>query len=553
MGALGTNGVGEQRLLLTESSQSTFTRLVRQPWLWCILLLATGVRFYGSTASAIWCDEGSSLMLGHYPLGEIWFHAAHDVHPPLYFMLLHGWMALFGDSLGSIRTLSVLPGIATVFLGIWLVRLVSTQRAALLAGLLLAMLPTAVRYSQEVRMYSLMGLWLIAATIALIYWIKAPHKYRYLVIYAVLMAAGFYTHYFTAFCVLAHWLYLLLSGRSTGWLIKRPAWWLANVAIVLLFLPWLPGLVDLLQHIDELKSGGDVGWEPAVDARSLPAMTWQLLTQDEGDNLPWPLFWLAPLALLAGLVWMALRDSTAHKLTTLIVIYTLLPILAIYAVSFVSPLFIERYVMFAALGLPLLVAIAVDQLLKRKRALAIGLLALFIGTEAVGLRSNFSSDADHFDRLVEQVNQQFKPGDRIVVSDLFWYFSFVYYNKTGFQPLLYTPPQDDGTSGRPNDYGFGTLVNAHGQKIYVDHLGDLPPAPGRIWLISSKLQPDDFSPIPVAWHKAQDLAVDDTQARLYLTCPGANCGAEPEWSQLDAKAYPQPAILVQTAGPAVQP
>ena len=538
MGVLSKNDVGEQGLQLPASSRSALTRLVRQPWLWCILLLASGVRFYGFTTSAIWCDEGSSLMLSDYSLPGIWFHAAHDVHPPLYFMLLHGWIALFGDSLVSIRTLSVLPGIATVLLGIWLVRLIATQRAALLAGLLLALLPIAVRYSQEVRMYSLLGMWLIAATIALVYWVKAPHKSRYLAVYTVLMAAAFYTHYFTAFCVIAHWLYLLLSGRSTGWLIKRPAWWLANAVIVLLFLPWLPGLIDLLQHMDELKAGGDVGWEPAVEARSLPAMMWQFLLQDEGDNLPWPLFWLAPVSLCAGIVWMAVRDATPNKFRMLVATYTLVPILAIFALSFISPLFIERYLMFAALGLPLLAGIAIDHLLKHRRALAIALLALFIGTETVGLRSNFSDEADHFDRLVERVNQQFQPGDRIVVSDLFWYFSYVYYNKTGFQPMLYTPPLEDGASGRPNDYGFGTLVNAHGKKIYVDRLSDLQPGTGRIWLISSKVQPDDFSTIPADWHKAQDLAVDDTQARLYLTCTAAECGRQPERSQLDASANP---------------
>ena len=136
MGVLSNNDVGEQRFELPIQPSNVLSSLIRQPWLWCILLLAAGVRFYGFTASAIWCDEGSSLMLSGYPLSGIWFHAAHDVHPPLYFMLLHGWIALFGDSLVSIRTLSVLPGIATVLLGIWLVRLIATQRAALLAGLL---------------------------------------------------------------------------------------------------------------------------------------------------------------------------------------------------------------------------------------------------------------------------------------------------------------------------------------------------------------------------------------------------------------------------------
>ena len=537
MGVLSRNHVSEPVPRISQQPHGVLATLIRLPWLWAILLLASAVRFYGSTASAIWCDEGSSLLLSQFSLAGIWLHAARDVHPPLYFMLLHGWIALFADSLFSIRALSVLPGIATVFLGMWWMRLISTQRAALLAGLLLALLPTAVRYSQEVRMYAWLGVWLMAATIALVYWVKTPAKNRYLLAYAALMAAAFYTHYFSAFCVLAHWLYvLLLSARKTGpdALIKRPAWWVANVAIVVLFLPWLPGLVDLLQHMDQLKAGGDVGWEPAVDARSLPAMTWQFLIQDEGDDLPWPLFWLGPLLLLGVLAGAALRDRTPYKLPTLLVIYTVLPILLIYLVSFISPLFIERYLMFAALGLPMIVALVADRLYPRWRVVAVGLLTIFIGAELLGLRSNFSSEADHFDRLVGHVNQQFLPGDRIVVSDLFWYFSYVYYNKTGSHPMLYTPPTHDGASGRPNAYGFGTLMTHADASLYVDRLQDLPSGPGRVWLISSSEQPDDFAPIPARWRKAQDLTFDDTQARLYLTCDTGECGRERDRSPLEA-------------------
>ncbi|MGH8332167.1 MAG: glycosyltransferase family 39 protein, partial [Pseudomonas sp.] len=239
-------------------------RWAREHWLLPILALAALVRFYDLTAAAIWGDEGSSLLLSQYSLSEIWVHAAHDVHPPLYFMLLHGWIELFGDGIFSIRTLSALPGIATVALGVWLVDLLATRRAALLAGVLLALLPTAVRYSQEVRMYSLLGLWLIAATIALVYWIKRPGRKRYLVIYALLMSAAFYTHYFTALCVLCHWLYLALICVKPGYRlrhIQQPGWWVANMAIVLVYMPWVPNLIGLIQHMDQLKANGDVGWE----------------------------------------------------------------------------------------------------------------------------------------------------------------------------------------------------------------------------------------------------------------------------------------------------
>ena len=55
------------------------------------------------------------------------------------------------------------------------------------------------------------------------------------------------------------------------------------------------------------------------------------------------------------------------------------------------------------------------------------------------------------------------------------------------------------------------------------------------WSGSSSEQPDEFSAIPGHWNKAQDLTVDDTQARLYLTCTGADC-VPPDWSPSHARA-----------------
>lgn len=486
-----------------------------------ILALATLTRCYGLTDAAIWGDEGSSLLLSQYSLGEIWFHAAHDVHPPLYFVALHGWVELFGDGIFSVRLFSALPGIVTVGLGVWLVGLLATRRAAVLAGVLLALLPTAVRYSQEVRMYALLGVWLLGATIALVYWLRQPQRQRYLVMYGLLMSLGFYTHYFTTFCVLAHWLYLaMIPGSLTPRPITRPGWWLANVGIVLLFLPWLPGLVDLLQHLDQLKANGDVGWEPAVDLGSLPSMVWQLLTQDEGEGLPWPLYLGLPLSMLLVSGWVAWRDDSPLRLQRLLVSYSLVPLLLIFAVSFLSPVFIERYLTAYALGLPLLVAIAVDALLERRRWLAVALLLVFLGVEGVGLKNNTEVDVnDQINVMVEQVNEQYRPGDRIVISDLLWYLSYVYYNRTGAEPLLYTPPLPNGLSSRPNAYGFGTLVDQQADHIYVDHLASLPTGSGRVWLISTEDQPDEFAPLPAGWHATNEFAAGNVRARLMLICP----------------------------------
>lgn len=502
------------------TSESRLFQWLTDYGIWPILALATLVRLYGLTAAAIWGDEGSSLLMSQYSVAGIWFHAAHDVHPPLYFMLLHGWVELFGDGIFSIRALSVVPGIATVALGIWLVRLMSTPRTALLAGLLLALLPTAVRYSQEVRMYSLLGLWLLGATIALVYWLKQPQRSRYLVIYTLLMTAAFYTHYFTALCVIVHWAYLLVlrvQPSAPQRYIQRPAWWLANLMIVVLFLPWVPGLVDLVQHTDQLKANGDVGWELPVDWSSVPSMVWSFMTQDDGGNLALPVFLSLPLLLLAVIVVTVWRDRSVYRWSALLALYTVLPLLVVYLVSLASPVFIERYLTAYAIALPLIVALAVSHLWQRFRTLALALLVVFIGTELVGLKNNATTDInDQISVMVEFVNQHYLPGDQIVTSDLLWYMPYVYYNRTDAAPRLYTPPRADGSSSRPNAYGFGTLLDDDGPNVYLDQLAQLPVGNHRVWLINTADQPDEFAPLPGDWHKLSELAAGGTRARLFV-------------------------------------
>ena len=409
-------------------------------WWVPILALAMALRFYHLTSAAIWGDEGSSLLLSEYALADLWFHAAHDVHPPLYFLLLRGWIEVFGDSIGSIRSLSAIPGVAVVGLGIWLTRQLSTRRAAVLAGILLVLLPTAVRYSQEVRMYSLLGVWLLGATLALVYWVRQPERARYLAVYVLLMSAGFYTHYFTALCVLVHWAYLGLQAPGQR-LITRPAWWVANVAIVLLYLPWLPNLLDLVQHVEQLKVGGDIGWEEPVNLLSLSSIIWQFLLQDDGLGLWPPLFWLLPLLLAVVVVSTAWRNNAAR----LPALFCLLPLLLVYGVSFISPVFIERYLTVYALGLPIVLALAIDRLPSRLSWLGVALFALFVGVELLGLKNNFEVDEhDQFNVPVEFVNRNYQEGDRIVLSDMMWYLSYVYYDQTDAQLQLYTPPNPTG-------------------------------------------------------------------------------------------------------------
>ncbi|WP_397451638.1 glycosyltransferase family 39 protein [Pseudomonas sp. NA-150] len=494
-------------------------------WLLPVVALATLVRFHDLTEPTIWFDEAFSALLSAYPPSLIWFHAAHDVHPPLYYLLLHGWMAMVGNGVFAVRSLSVFVGVVTVVLGAWLACLVATRRAACLATLLLALLPIAVRYSQEVRMYALLGVWTMGATIALYYWVKNPQRHHCLILYVLLIVAGLYTHYFAAFCLLSHWLYLLFLFRfepPDGHLISRSGWWLANGAMVILYLPWVPELIVQFSHSLPL-----VGWVSPPSRFSLPSMIWQFLTLNDGLDLPWLSYVTLPLMIAGASVWLVWHDTGHHKLTALLVMYTWAPALVVFFISFQHSFFNTRYFVFAASGLPLILAITVDQLMRRYQVSALLLLVLLLGMEGVGLSNVYAQRSklnyfgrqfnDQVGRTVEEINQRFEVGDRIVVDAMFWYLSVLYYNKTSAQPQLYAPAGSSTYLGRGDERGGGTFFYQDNDSVYLYSLGSLPPDTKRVWLMSAS-SADGLITVPHNWRQVSVLNGGDTQVKLYVLC-----------------------------------
>lgn len=107
-----------------------------------ILLISTALRLHHVTLPVIWLDEAFSALISHLPPEQILFHTARDVHPPLYYLILHYWMQGFGDAPLALRSFSVCAGVATVGIGMLLARQLASWRAAVIAGLLLAFFPS---------------------------------------------------------------------------------------------------------------------------------------------------------------------------------------------------------------------------------------------------------------------------------------------------------------------------------------------------------------------------------------------------------------------------
>jgi mannosyltransferase len=496
-----------------------------------ILALSAAVRFYGITTPYMWFDEAFSVQLSAYPPSLIWFHTGHDLHPPLYYLLLHAWMNAFGQGVFAVRSLSALAGVVTVALGVWLMRVIASPRVALLSGLFLALLPVAVLFSQEARMYALLGVFLLGATLALVYWIKHPRRHRYLVIYTLLMSAAFYTHYYAALCVLSHWVYLLLlrfSRPNEPHYVTRLAWWTANTAIVLLYIPWIFSLVDMILHFKNVQDAGSISWLVALSRYTLPSSIWAFMTLKKAQGVFWPVYWALPLIVIGVAGWITVRDRSRYKLFSLIGLYFFIPVLTLLVLSFVVPAFMERYLVFAALGLPMILAVAVVRLESHSRVLALIAVISILSVQALGLAMNYrqQQDLDYprnaalepFESVGQYIDQHASPGDRIIVDSKLLYFSTVYYNTSGLQPMVYDLSLIDDHGARSKGYGALTLLYPHWDQIVLGSFA-LPAETRRVWWLTEPSTSQNHEPFPPHWQQQNVLKAGNLQLMLFAICP----------------------------------
>jgi 4-amino-4-deoxy-L-arabinose transferase-like glycosyltransferase len=79
-----------------------------------ISLVAFLLRTFRLEHQSLWYDEAFSVYLARMNLGDITTRTAADIQPPLYYYLLHFWVALAGDTEFAVRFLSLIFGVLTV-------------------------------------------------------------------------------------------------------------------------------------------------------------------------------------------------------------------------------------------------------------------------------------------------------------------------------------------------------------------------------------------------------------------------------------------------------
>jgi hypothetical protein len=108
-------------------------------------------------------DEAASWLLASYPPSTLIDRTAHEAYPPLYALVLKGWMFALGDGEVSLRMLSAVAGFVVVLIGWRWAHEAVGSRPGVFAAAALAISPLAVANARDARMYAIESAFAAAA------------------------------------------------------------------------------------------------------------------------------------------------------------------------------------------------------------------------------------------------------------------------------------------------------------------------------------------------------------------------------------------------------
>lgn len=408
-------------------------------WMVWIFLLGLLLRLFQLGEWSFWHDEGLTVLLARHPVGQlISISATSDMHPPLYFLVVKLFMWL-GQSETIVRLPGALSGAVSVLALYWLGRDLFDKRVGQVGALIMALSPLQIFYAQEARMYAQMLLLILLSNWCLVRALRQDHlrgssvegvqtvrvsetlrvfpapflsmsQLRWWAGFTISATLAGYTAYIAFPAFVAMGLYVLLIDRRRRHILH---FLLAGGAAGLLYLPWVGFFLRQTRAIM------DSFWMVTPNPLTLFTTVSAFFI---GYSLP-PVWIAVSLATTLLIIFVVLND-VRHALAegeadtrplVWLLLWAFVPLLGIFLVSLVRPIFEVRTVITAAPAFYLLVAWGVTHVRNKKLN-----LLLFLPTLAMMIISiaNFYFNpafAKPAWRLAANyVNEHTRPGDVVL-------------------------------------------------------------------------------------------------------------------------------------------
>jgi hypothetical protein len=430
--------------------QSSFIdRFLTAPRLQAILILllviSFAVRLCDLGAKSLWSDEGLTLRRAEQPLSLVFenvnlipigpdygpaMHARHDsgpdsvattpdLHPPLYFLLMHFWIRLAGKSEFALRFPSVVAATLALPLLYGVARSLISREAGLWAALLGAISPFYLWYAQEARMYTWLVVLSLASVCTLLPLLEGKPRRRDYVAFMVVTLMLLYTHY-------AGFLLLVFEFMIYAIFRLRAHYRRALIMLGLLTMAVVP-LVPFVWRTLSIQAF-------SFTYRPFPVIlreAWSSFSLGPSPLAVQPLWRSAPFLVLFGVGALMLDVSRRRRAWVIALSYLALPVLIQYALSFLKPNYSNpRHLMVVAPAWELMMAQGLTTLRRRLwpgLAVLLGLVLLLRGQANYDVLTSHQFWKDDIRGAVQYIEGRARPGDAIVLHHPVIRLTFDYY------------------------------------------------------------------------------------------------------------------------------
>jgi uncharacterized membrane protein len=442
--------------LISKKNLSIFSSTALKQSIWIVFILAFVLRIYRLGYYNLWRDEGYTWNTINRSIPEIIQSSKGDIHPPLYPILTHFWTNVFGQSEIGLRSLSVVFGMLTV-LGVYLIakKLFSSQSSIVLAVLLASTNPMLLVYSQEARSYSLMT-FIVTGLLFCAFATNTTKKIWPTFLFWTFAVLGLYAHSLFVIILAALFIYQLLvifhNNRFSHQSIDQKAF--SNIRSLLflyslIFTAYTPWVYVLMNQV-KLADGGF--WLVFNPIKDLLRNTGNFFTSENYNNdLPFfsPIYkyyieYFGLIMVFCGVIF-EIKNKILSRSTALL---TFLFLLIAYLVSFRSPVYYIRYLIFAVPTILLLFVrgrLTLQSIIGKK--MTFSFIALFVVFSILFFITNIKENVHRgsFGEVATYLHNQ--KADLIIhpVSMSSW-DSFKYYNQKlnlGLNSLVYSPERKD--------------------------------------------------------------------------------------------------------------
>lgn len=430
-----------------------------------IIIISCFISVETLVTQSIRLDEAQSIWIATKSVNAILYFDAQDVLVPLYEVLLHFWLQIFGASIAAARSLSFLFFLLTLPFLYLLGKEAGDKRAAIIMTTLFSLSPFIVWYSSEARMYTLFAFITTLNHIFFLRYVNSLGKHGKFG-YIVTTIAGLYTHYFFIFLLFTQVVFLLirLLMRKSS---ESRKLFLTHIVLLfvsgIFFLPWAYYFISL---------GAAANTQPLIPpptSYNLIQSIVNFLFGFQSNSIQAILISLWPIFILSLFIIFTKNEKQDVASINYFAFATFFPIIVIFLGSFVKPIFLTRYLILVTPTLFFLIAWIIS---RHRSQTAKVILGTFLSVMFICLvYQNISTTTpvkEDYQGVATFLEQKASPSDIIAVSAPFTVYP-IEYTYQGNSKIVTIPLWGRFAYGAIPSYSHTSLVSqiALYQKQYV--------------------------------------------------------------------------------------